>query len=374
LTSDGLFAGLYARGGVAAQTDGRAWLAAMLDVEAALARACAAEGLIPESSARAIAEACRVERFDIAAIADAAAESATPVIALVAALREAVGEPLAPHVHLGATSQDIVDTAAMLLARRALEPLLADAASAIAAAAALARAHRDTMMAARTLLQQAQVTTFGLRAAGWMVGLDEAAGRLRELRATRLAVQMGGPVGTRAPAVAAAVAAELGLADPVLPWDAIRVRPAELAAALGVLAGVCAKIARDVTLLAQTEVGELHEGGGPGRGGSSSMPHKRNPVASVSVIAAATRVPGLVATMLAAMPQEHERAAGGWQAEWGTLSELLTLTGSATAWTAELLAGLEVNGSRMREHAAALDGELDAVDGLIERALTSSAA
>jgi 3-carboxy-cis,cis-muconate cycloisomerase len=374
LTSDDLFAGLYARGGVAAQTDGRAWLAAMLDVEAALARACAADGLIPQDAARAIAQACRAERFDLAAIAAAAAESATPVIALVAALREAVGEEVAPYVHLGATSQDIVDTAAMLLARRALEPLLADAGAAIAAAAALARAHRDTPMAARTLLQQAQVTTFGLRAAGWMVGLDEAARRLRELGATRLAVQMGGPVGTRAPAVAGRVAAELGLADPVLPWGAIRVRPAELAAALGVLAGVCAKIARDVTLLSQTEVGELREGGGPGRGGSSAMPHKRNPVASVSILAAATRVPGLVATMLAAMPQEHERAAGGWQAEWGTLSELLTLTGSATSWSAELLAGLEVDGDRMREHAAALDGELDSVDELIERALASSAA
>lgn len=374
MTSDDLFAGLYARGGVAAQTDGRAWLAAMLDVEAALARACAADGLIPQDAARAIAQACRAERFDLAAIAAAAAESATPVIALVAALREAVGEEVAPYVHLGATSQDIVDTAAMLLARRALEPLLADAGAAIAAAAALARAHRDTPMAARTLLQQAQVTTFGLRAAGWMVGLDEAARRLRELGATRLAVQMGGPVGTRAPAVAGRVAAELGLADPVLPWGAIRVRPAELAAALGVLAGVCAKIARDVTLLSQTEVGELREGGGPGRGGSSAMPHKRNPVASVSILAAATRVPGLVATMLAAMPQEHERAAGGWQAEWGTLSELLTLTGSATSWSAELLAGLEVDGDRMREHAAALDGELDSVDELIERALASSAA
>jgi 3-carboxy-cis,cis-muconate cycloisomerase len=374
LTCDGLFAGLYARGGVAAQTDDRSWLAAMLDVEAALARACAAEGLIPEDSARAIAAACRAERFDLAAIGAAATESATPVIALVAALREAVGGEVAPHVHLGATSQDIVDTAASLLARRALEPLLADAGAAIGAAATLARAHRDTPMAARTLLQQAQVTTFGLRAAGWMVGLDEAARRLREVSATRLAVQMGGPVGTRAPAVAGRVAAELGLADPVLPWGAIRVRPVELAAALGVLAGVCAKIARDVELLSQTEIGELREGGGPGRGGSSAMPHKRNPVASVSILAAATRVPGLVATMLAAMPQEHERAAGGWQAEWGTLSELLTLTGSATAWSAELLAGLEVDAARMREHAAPLDGELDAVDELIERALASSAA
>jgi 3-carboxy-cis,cis-muconate cycloisomerase len=373
LTSEGLFDAIYARGSVAAHTDGRAWLVAMLDVEAALARACASEGLIPDSSARAIAEACSVERFDLAAIAAATAESATPVIALVAALRRAVGADLAPHVHLGATSQDIIDTAAMLVARRALEPLLADGGLALAAAAALAEAHRASPMAARTLLQQAQVSTFGLRAAGWLVGLDEACARLREVAATRLAVQMGGPVGTRAPEVGARVATELGLAEPTLPWGAIRVRPVELACALGVLAGVFAKIARDVALFAQNEVGELREGGGPGRGGSSAMAHKRNPVASVAVVAATTRVPGLVATMLAAMAQEHERAAGAWQAEWGTLSDLLTLVGSAAAWSADLLGSLEVDVTRMRENAAGLDGDLDGVAPLIDRALAVSA-
>jgi 3-carboxy-cis,cis-muconate cycloisomerase len=151
------------------------------------------------------------------------------------------------------------------------------------------------------------------------------------------------------------------------------VRPVELASALGVLAGVLAKIARDVALLAQSEVGELREGGAPGRGGSSAMAHKRNPVASVSVVACTTRVPGLVATMLAAMPQEHERAAGGWQAEWGTLSDLLTLVGSAAAWSADLLGNLEVDAERMRENASGLEGELDAVDSLIDRALAESA-
>jgi 3-carboxy-cis,cis-muconate cycloisomerase len=190
LRSDGLFDALYARGGVAAHTDGRAWLAAMLDVEAALARACAGEGLIPLASASAIGDACRVERFDLAAIADATGDSATPVIAIVAALRAAVGDQVAPHVHLGATSQDIIDTAAMLVSRRALEPVLADAAAAAAGAAALAEDHRASTMAARTLLQQAQLSTFGLRAAGWLVGLDEASDRLREVAATRLAVQM----------------------------------------------------------------------------------------------------------------------------------------------------------------------------------------
>jgi 3-carboxy-cis,cis-muconate cycloisomerase len=284
-----------------------------------------------------------------------------------------VGEQVAPHVHLGATSQDIIDTAAMLLSRRALEPLLADAASAIAAAGALAETHRASPMAARTLLQHAQLTTFGLRAAGWLVGLEEACARLREVASARLAVQMGGPSGTRAPQVAARVAAELALVEPTLPWGTVRVRSAELASALGVLAGVLAKIARDVALLAQSEVGELREGGAPGRGGSSAMAHKRNPVASVSVVACTTRVPGLVATMLAAMPQEHERAAGGWQAEWGTLSDLLTLVGSAAAWSADLLGNLEVDAERMRENASGLEGELDAVDSLIDRALAESA-
>ena len=369
MSSEALFDALYARGPVAAQLDGRAWLAAMLDVETALAGACADEGLIPAASASAIADACRVERFDLAAIAQAAGDSATPVIAIVAALRDAVGEQIAPHVHLGATSQDIIDTAAMLVARRALEPLLADAGVAASAAAALAQTHRASRMAGRTLLQQAQASTFGLRAAGWFVGLEEACAGLREVAAERLAVQMGGPVGTRAPQIGARVAAELGLVDPTLSWAAIRVRPAELASALGVLAGVFAKIAADVVLFSQTEVGELREGGRPGRGGSSAMAHKRTPVASVSVLACTTRVPGLVATMLAAMPQEHDRAAGAWQAEWGTLGDLLALVGSAAAWSADLLVNLEVDVDRMRENAAGLEGDLDAVDALIDRAL-----
>jgi 3-carboxy-cis,cis-muconate cycloisomerase len=373
LRSDGLFDALYARGGVAAQTDGRAWLDAMLDVEAALARACAAEELIPLASANAIADACRGERFDLAAIAEATGDSATPVIAIVAALRDAVGEQVAPDVHLGATSQDIIDTAAMLVSRRALKPLLADAAASAAGAAALAEAHRASLMAARTLLQRAQLSTFGLRAAGWLVGLDEASDRLREVAATRLAVQMGGPVGSRPAAVGTRLAEELGLAEATLPWGAIRVRPSELACALGVLAGVFAKVARDVELFAQNEVAELREGGGPGRGGSSAMAHKRNPVASVAILACTTRVPGLVATMLAAMAQEHERAAGAWQAEWGTLSDLLTLVGSAAAWSADLLANLEVDVGRMQKNAAGLDGSLDGVGPLIDRALAVSA-
>ncbi len=281
------------------------------------------------------------------AIAAQAGEHATPVIALVAQLRERVGAQHAAAVHLGATSQDVVDSAMMLIARRALESILADARTALTAAAQLAFMYRQTPMVARTLLQQAGPTSFGLVAAGWLVALQRAVAELERIRAEVLAVQMGGPVGTRAPAVATRVAATLGLVDPVLPWHTDRTRVVALAAGLGALAGVAGKIARDVSLLSQNEVDELREGG-EGRGGSSALPHKRNPVAAVSVLACARRVPGLVATTFACMEQEHQRAAGAWQAEWGTVAELLTLTGSATAWLADLLAGLEVDTGHMR--------------------------
>ncbi len=322
----------------------------MLDVEAALARACAAEGLIPAESAEEIAAAANPSRFDPVEIGREAARHATPVIPLVAGLRAAVSEPARAHVHFGATSQDIVDTALMLLAHRALGPLLAEAAGCADAAAVLADAHRDTAMVGRTLLQQALPVSFGLRAAGWLIGIDSARARLVDVRRSELAVQMGGPVGARPPAIAARVAADLGLAEPVVPWQSIRVRPASLATALGVLAGVLGKIARDATLLAQQEVGEANEGGNEGGGGSSAMAHKRNPVAAVSALACVKRVPGLVATALATMEQEHERAAGAWQAEWGLYTELLGLVGSATSWSLELLEHLQVDPQRMAEN------------------------
>jgi 3-carboxy-cis,cis-muconate cycloisomerase len=353
LTSEsGLFGGIYGRGRAAAELTDRAWLQALLDVEAALARACVAEGLIPASSGDAITAACRAERFPLAELRAGTADNASPVVPLVAGLRAAVPEAVREHVHLGATSQDIVDTALMLMARRALAPALADTAAAADAAARLADTHRGTAMIGRTLLQQAVPTTFGLRAAGWLVGLDESRGRLADVAERGLAVQMGGPVGAREPGVAAQVAAELGLAEPVMPWQAIRVRPAALATALGILTGVLAKVARDVTLLAQQEVGEVREGGGPERGGSSAMAHKRNPVGAVSVLACTKRVPGLVADALAAMEQEHERAAGAWQAEWGIHAELLGLTASAAAWGRELLEALDVDAERMRANLA----------------------
>ena len=372
-TPPGLFDGVLARGGVRDAVGDRAWLQAMLDVEAALAHAQARAGLFPAAVADEIAHACRAEDFDIAALGRAATETGNPVPALVRSLTARLPEPAAAQVHRGATSQDIVDTAAMLIARRALVPLLADLDGAADAAAALAATHRATLMAGRTLLQQALPITFGLKAAGWLSGLDDAAARLGEIRRTRLAVQLGGAAGTLAslgvlgPAVVGHLGEELELAVPLLPWHTTRGRVAELAAALGIAAGALGKPARDVTLLAQTEVGEVHEGapprsrdgsGGTRRGGSSALPNKRNPIAAVSTVACAVRAPGLVGTLLAAMLQEHERAAGAWHAEWMPLIDLLVAVGSAAAWLHDCLAHLEVDESRMRANLASTGGLL----------------
>lgn len=349
----GLFGAVLDHGRVRAATDDAAWLQAMLDVEAALARAAAATGLIDSDDAATIAAACRSGDFDADAIGAAATASGNPVVPLVRALTAAIEGPAAAHVHRGATSQDVLDTATMLIATRALEPLIDDLGGAADAAAALAQRHRDTVAAGRTLLQHAVPITFGLKAAGWMLGLDDAITRLDDVRRRRLAVQLGGAAGTLAAlgaegvTVAAELARELGLAEPVMPWHTIRTRPLELASALGEAAGVCAKVARDVVLLAQTEVGEVREDA-PGRGGSSTMPHKRNPVAAIAASAAAARTPGLVGTLLSVMPHEHERAAGAWHAEWRPLNDLLRATGSAAAWLRDCLTHLRVDTDRVR--------------------------
>jgi 3-carboxy-cis,cis-muconate cycloisomerase len=251
----------------------------------------------------------------------------------------------------------------MQLARNAIGAIDADLAAAADAAARLAAAHRDDAVMGRTLMQQALPTTFGLKAAGWLAGLDGARLRLAEVVAS-LPVQYGGAAGTLAAssgsgvALRAAFAAELDLADTAVPWHTVRLPVADLAGALGAAAGVVATVAVDVVLLAQTEVGEVSEGG-EGRGGSSAMPHKQNPVAAISARACARRAPGLVATLFAAMEQEHERAAGAWHSEWPTLTDLLTTVGSAAAWLAESLAGLRPDPARMAATvAAARDPEL----------------
>jgi len=350
----GLFNAVSARGPVPDLIGDAAFLRAMLDVEAALARAEARVGLFPAEYAEAIAAACQEDRFDIDALGRAAEAAGNPVVPLVEQLRGAVGGDAAAHVHAGATSQDILDTATMLVARPALEAILTIVDVAGDAAARLATEHRATVMAGRTLLQQALPTTFGAKAAGWLSGLDDAADLLVSFRQGRLAVQLGGGAGTlaalhpRGPEVVRLLAEDLGLAAPDMPWHTSRTRIAELAAVLGVTAGALAKPARDVTLLAQTEIGEVGEGVA-GRGGSSAMPHKRNPVAAVATLANTIQVPGLVATLLTATSgHEQERAAGAWHAEWHPLRALFTAVGSAAAWLADCLTHLEVDPGRMR--------------------------
>jgi 3-carboxy-cis,cis-muconate cycloisomerase len=382
----GLLGPLFAGSRADPELTDRALLQAMLDAERALAAASARAGIVPEAAAAAIAAVCQADRFDPDDLGRRAGAAGNPVVPLVRDLTRAVereaGPAAARWVHHGATSQDILDTAASLVAFRALAPVLDDLGGAAGACARLAETHRDTLMAARTLGQQALPTTFGLKAAGWLVALEEAAAGLDRVRRERLAAQLGGAAGTLASLgpegteVAGRYAAELGLAEPTLPWHTNRVRVAELAGALGTAAGALGKVALDVTLLAQTEVGEVSEGGGEGRGGSSTLPHKRNPVGAVLVTAATARVPGLVATLLGAMAQEQERATGAWHAEWEPQAELLRLVGGAAARTRDLLGGLEVHPERMRANLETAGGLLlaERVAGALADALGRSAA
>jgi 3-carboxy-cis,cis-muconate cycloisomerase len=328
----------------------RAWLQAMLDAERALAAAEARAGVIPPEAAEAIASACEWERFDPAELGEQGRSAGNPVEPLVRALTAAVEGDAARYVHWGATSQDILDTAAMLVSRRVLDLLLEALAEVARECATLAEAHRETPMAARTLLQQAVPTTFGLKAAGWLVALLEARRGLLRAR-ENLAAQLGGAAGTLAPLgeagteVARLFAEELGLRESLVPWHTNRVRIAELGAALAITAGALAKIGLDVALMAQTEVGEVAEAEG---GVSSTMPQKRNPVGSALAIACARQVEGHASVLIAALPQEHERAVGAWHSEWPALSGALAYTGGAAEATRRALDGLEVDAERMR--------------------------
>jgi 3-carboxy-cis,cis-muconate cycloisomerase len=325
----------------------RAWLAAMLDAERALARAEAQAGVIPAEAADAIASACQAELYDPEALAVEGRRVGNVAEPLVRALRAQVGDDAAGYVHYGATSQDVLDTAAVLVARSARTLVLADLDGVRDSCAALASEHRGTVMAGRTLLQQATPTTFGLKAAGWLAGVAQARRRLADVR---LEAELGGAAGTlaslgrRGIEVLRLYAEELDLPAPALPWHATRFAFADLGAALDLAAGSVAKIAIDVSLLAQTEVGEVRE---PFDGGSSTMPHKRNPVGSVLARACATGAHA-AAGVLTGGVHEHERAAGAWHAEWNALTEALALTGGAAAWMRETLERLEVDAERMR--------------------------
>ncbi|MEU1475259.1 3-carboxy-cis,cis-muconate cycloisomerase [Streptomyces sp. NPDC005760] len=360
----GLLAPGWAGSPAASATSDGAYLQALLDAEAALTRAQARLGLAPDAAADAVTEAAHADRFDVRSLAERARAGGNPVIPLVADLTKAVGEEYGPYVHRGATSQDILDSATMLVAGRTLDLVLTDLHRVQLALARLASEHRDTAMPGRTLTQHAVPATFGLKAAGWRSLVLDARDRVTVVRSS-LPVQLGGAAGTLAaftvygaedaPALTAAFAAELGLGAPVLPWHTLRTPVADLAGCLAFTAGALGKIAADVLVLGRTEIAEVTEGSG---GGSSAMPHKANPVRSTLIAAAARRAPQLAATLFGSMAAEDERPAGAWHAEWEPLRDLLRLAGGAARDAVALTEGLRVNADTMREH-------LDLTHGLI---------
>lgn len=352
----GLLAPGWAGSPAASATGDAAFLQALLDAEAALTRAQSALDLAPAEAATAVTEAADAARFDVRSLAERARAGGNPVIPLVADLTKAVGEEYGPYVHRGATSQDIMDTATMLVAARTLDLVLTDLGRTERALARLAADHRDTAMAGRTLTQHAVPTTFGLKAAGWRSLVLDARDRIKAVRDS-LPAQLGGAAGTLAAfavygaedtqALTAAYAHELGLREAPLPWHTLRTPIADLAGCLAFAAGALGKTAADVLTLGRTEVAEVAEGSG---GGSSAMPHKANPVRSTLVAAAARRAPQLAATLYGSMAAEDERPAGAWHAEWEPLRDLLRLVGGAARDTAELAEGLRVDADVMREH------------------------
>ena len=339
----------------------------MLDFEAALARAEARLGLIPAAAVTPIAAACQAELYDFAALAEAIIPAGNSAIPLVKALGKQIAASDAQaerFVHLGATSQDAMDTGLVLQLRAAIGLLESDLAQLADALAVQALRYADTPLAGRTWLQHATPVTLGMKLAGLLGAVTRHRQRLAELKPRLLSLQFGGASGSLAAlgeqgfAVAEALAAELGLTLPEQPWHTQRDRLVEFASLLGMLAGSLGKLGRDISLLMQTEIAELFEPAAPGKGGSSTMPHKRNPVSAAVLIGAATRAPGLVATMFSAMPQEHERSLGLWHAEWETLPQLCCLVSGALQQALLLVPGLEVDAQRMRRN-------LDLTQGLL---------
>ncbi len=341
-------------------------LQAMLEFEIALARAEARHGLIPTEAAEVIAAAAVVRNFDISALTDAAFRAGTPAIPLVKMLTEQVRKSnaeAAGFVHWGATSQDVADSAMSLLLKRAEPILIADLLRLEKALAALSDTHKNSVMLGRTLLQPAPPVTFGLKAAGWLASTRRGRRRLQKAFRSAAVLQFGGGSGTLASlgdhgiAVAKSLSAELGFANrPAAPWHAQRDNLATLLCAAGVLTGSLGKMARDISLLMQSEIAEAAEPGGDSRGGSSTMPHKCNPTACALTLAASHRVPGLVASFLSAMSQEHERGLGGWHAEWPIVAVVVQSTGVAIASMAEVAQGLSVDPEKMRHNLEATNG------------------
>ena len=339
----------------------------MLDVEAALSKAEAALGVVPAAAAEAIATKCDATLIDFAALGRdvaLAGNLAIPLVKQLTALVAKDDQEAAKFVHWGATSQDVIDTALVLQLRDALALIEIDLQRLSSALVTLIKQHRSTLMVGRTLLQHALPITFGLKAAGWLDAITRQRARLSEMKPRVLVLQFGGAVGTLASLsgqgndVATALAKALKLGQPDLSWHSHRDRVVEVATNLAILVGTLGKIARDISLSMQTEIGELAEPMAPGRGGSSTMPHKHNPIGCAVVLSVAARVPGLVSTMLTTMPQEHERGLGGWHAEWETLPEIVRLAAGALHHMCEVIATLKVDAARMKIN-------LDATNGLI---------
>ncbi|WP_225840391.1 3-carboxy-cis,cis-muconate cycloisomerase [Streptomyces sp. NK08204] len=376
LADPGLLSPVWAGTPVVAAVCDAAWLQAMLDAEAALSRAQARLGTVPAAAARVITEAARADRLDLVSLAHRARESANPVVAFVREFTAVVADEdreAARYVHRGSTSQDILDTATILVARRALELIRGDVERAEEALAVLAAEHRDTLMAGRTLALHAVPTTFGLKAAGWRHLLLDAAQKLDAIAEQGLPVQLGGAAGTLAgylefapdadPAayvqeLTEAFAAELGLRAPLLPWHVLRTPVVDVATAAAFLCGALGKIAVDVLSMTRTEVGEVHEPAPSGRGASSAMPHKRNPVLATAIRSAALQAPQLAATVLGCLPSEDERSAGAWHAEWESLRALLRLAGGAAHQAVELVSQLSVDPWRMRANTEITGGQI----------------
>lgn len=340
-------------------------LQSLLDFEAALARSLARAGVAPKNSVHAIESRCRASLFsldDLAREASLAGNLAIPLVKHLTAFVAKKDSKAAAYVHWGATSQDVLDTGLILQLRDALARFRSELADLSEILARLVETYSGTALAGRTWLQHATPITLGLKAAGWLDAIERHRGRLDQAQSQLLVLQFGGAAGTlaalgeRAPAVAKALAEDLQLALPPIPWHAHRDRFAELASTFGLLVGTLGKIARDVSLMTQTEVAEAAEPRPLGGGGSSSMPQKRNPVGSAVVLSAAIRVPGLVSTMLSAMVQEHERGLGGWHAEWETLPEICLLADGALARTIEILNGLEVDKEKIAANLGATRG------------------
>jgi len=339
----------------------------MLDFEAALARAEARVGLIPHTAVASIEAACRVEHYDMAALSEAIATAGNSAIPLVKALGKQIASFDAEaerYVHLGATSQDVMDTGLVLQLRQALGLIDGQLSALGDALAAQAEAHAQTPMVGRTWLQHATPVTLGMKIAGWLGAITRSRQRLKALKPRLLVLQFGGASGTlaalgpQALPIAEALAHELKLGLPEQPWHTQRDRLVEFGAVLGLIAGSLGKLGRDISLLMQTEAGEVFEPSAPGKGGSSTMPHKRNPVGAAVLISAATRVPGLVSTLFSAMPQEHERSLGLWHAEWETLPEICCLVSGALQQAVSIVEDLEVDAERMR-------GNLEMTQGLV---------